>query len=166
MRITAPAIKKLLISAACIAAFGSYVVYERSIVTQKAADAARIERLLAEKRKERESAQENRCRTVDEALSIVSANGRADLAQPSGKVLPCKRILAEKCGYKVELIFELTKVQRFDVAESIKKIGDDCSDEYGFAEKYGLDAFRKHTELLDAAVEAALERAREEAREE
>ena len=138
----------------------------------KEADKRQVE---AAKRKEAETAEWKRkagarraeeCRVVAVAEGEVFLQGRTDLIEKINGRDSCGRLRVEGCDYKVEFMFELNKTNRLantSLGEKIAKIGEDCTDELSFATKHGLEAFRDHRALLEAAVEAAIERAVEEA---
>jgi hypothetical protein len=68
---------------------------------KQAEDARRAER-------QHKTTREENCRLVTEALGIVEARGRGDLAAPKGRIEACRRLVIEDCDYKVELQYELT----------------------------------------------------------
>lgn len=97
------------------------------------------------------------CAAATQALDVVAARGRADLAETRNGVAGCRRIEVEDCEYKVELLYELTQADRTALAQEVGRIGTDCSRELEFAVKHGLPAFRDHYKLLTEAVEETLD---------
>lgn len=110
------------------------------------------------KAKETEKARvEQECHTVQQALVILASRGRKDLTQPEhGLIDVCNPFDVEGCGYKVEVMLELDAAGSIQLGERIQSIGINCQDEFKFAKRFGLEAFREHRKLLEAAVEDAL----------
>ena len=128
---------------------------------------AKKEQEAKERKRQREAQKEAECAIVVEALAVASLRGREDLVDPLKGSKQCHRIYIEECPYKVELLYELGKAARRDLVEKVAKIGfEDCSEEFRFAEKYSIEAFRDHRKLLEAAVEEALSEERDSAQDE
>jgi hypothetical protein len=139
----------------CVGLLGTFIYYwsgESEETKKKRAEGAEKERLVTERRKANRAQQ---CGLVTEALDVVAARGRADLAQLNNGVPACRRIEVEDCGYKVELLYELQATDRAPLTQQLEKIGDDCDRELEFATKHGLAAFRDHHKLLTEALENA-----------
>lgn len=119
----------------------------------RAAEAERA-RIAAEQYKAK---REKQCAEVTAALEIVAARGRADLVKDGERTPACRRIEIEDCGYKVELLYELTAAGRTALVQELSKIGEDCTQGFEFATKHGLAAFRDHHKILTEALEGERE---------
>jgi hypothetical protein len=146
-------ITQWVLIAAGIAGIFYFFGGESETAKQRRVQAAEKERIASEQYRAKRELQ---CARVTEALEVVKARGRADLAEAANKsIAACRRIEVEDCDYKVELLYELGLAGRISLANDMRKIGDDCSRQLEFATKHGLAAFRDHHKLLTEALDGA-----------
>lgn len=98
------------------------------------------------------------CSLTEEVITFARSLGRADLAEPNAS---CKTFSLQDCRVNVELLMALAKANKPDISDYIRS-NKDCGAEYQFAQKYGMDAFRDHRKLLEAAMEEATAEAQDD----
>lgn len=104
-----------------IAILGGLLYYcsmESEETKRKRAAAAERVRIAAEQYRAK---REKQCAEVTAALEIAAARGRADLAKDVERTPACQRIEVEDCGYKVELLYELTAAGRTPLVQETQQ---------------------------------------------
>ena len=99
------------------------------------------------------------CQSVNKVIDFLVLQGRNDLTSSrEGKRLTCIEFSLLGCEKAVEAMLESDKAksQEFRAIIENSVAPDECRAEYEFAQKFGVEAFRAHRLLLNAAVDDAV----------
>ena len=105
------------------------------------------------------------CQSVNNVIDFLVSQGRNDLTSSGeGKRLTCFEFSLLDCEKAVEAMIETDKAKSQEIRGIIESSAApaDCRAEYEFAQKFGVEAFRAHRLLLDAAVDDAVAEAEDQ----
>jgi hypothetical protein len=95
------------------------------------------------------------CKLVNEGVRIATGQ-----STPNESLSPqdtCETLNVYDCTIRVELLVALVESGRDDLGQQLAAIPSGCYDEYRFARRYGIDAFRAHRKLVQRALVEAEE---------